>query len=160
MISLAGESGGDVGREGKEKSKEEEEEEEEGGDVEESPLRAWVLPLFALMPPQEQARVFRPPPPGHRLVVVATDVAETSITIPGIRYVVDCGRHKQKVTHSAQAPASASAVAQGQGQGKVAVRDTATALPQAPPSYEEANDASDVLGPVSGTAGAGAGIAK
>jgi ATP-dependent RNA helicase DHX37/DHR1 len=39
--------------------------------------------------------VFEPPPPGSRLVVVATNVAETSLTIPGIRYVVDCGRAKE-----------------------------------------------------------------
>lgn len=40
-------------------------------------------------------RVFEPPPPGCRLVVVSTNVAETSLTIPGIRYVVDCGRAKE-----------------------------------------------------------------
>lgn len=34
---------------------------------------------------------------GHRLIVVATNVAETSLTIPGIRYVVDAGRSKQKL---------------------------------------------------------------
>lgn len=35
--------------------------------------------------------------PDHRLIVIATNVAETSITIPGIRYVVDTGREKKKV---------------------------------------------------------------
>ncbi len=40
-------------------------------------------------------RVFQPPPPDSRLVIVATNVAETSLTIPGIRYVVDCGRAKE-----------------------------------------------------------------
>jgi hypothetical protein len=40
-------------------------------------------------------QVFKPPPPDARLVVVATNVAETSLTIPGIRYVIDCGRAKQ-----------------------------------------------------------------
>ena len=40
-------------------------------------------------------RVFQPPPSDSRLVVVATNVAETSLTIPGIRYVVDCGRAKE-----------------------------------------------------------------
>lgn len=44
-----------------------------------------VLPLYALLPRGQQLRVFSPPPPGHRLIVVATNVAETSITIPGIR---------------------------------------------------------------------------
>ena len=41
--------------------------------------------------------MFKPVPVGHRLVVVATNVAETSITIPGIKYVVDAGRAKERV---------------------------------------------------------------
>lgn len=41
-------------------------------------------------------QVFRAPPPGTRLCVVATNVAETSLTIPGIKYVVDCGRVKKR----------------------------------------------------------------
>ena len=45
----------------------------------------------------EQMKVFREPPAGLRLIVVATNVAETSLTIPGIRYVVDAGRAKQRV---------------------------------------------------------------
>jgi ATP-dependent RNA helicase DHX37/DHR1 len=44
-----------------------------------------VLPLYAMLPQAQQAAVFAPVPAGHRLVVVATNVAETSITIPGIR---------------------------------------------------------------------------
>ena len=56
-----------------------------------------VLPLYAQLPPSAQMRVFRPPPDGKRLIVYATNVAETSLTIPGIRYVVDCGRHKERV---------------------------------------------------------------
>lgn len=59
-----------------------------------------VVPLFSLLPPEKQMQVFQPPPSGARLVVVATNVAETSITIPGIRYVVDCGRAKE-VSHFA-----------------------------------------------------------
>jgi len=39
--------------------------------------------------------VFEAVPDGHRLCVVATNVAETSITIPGIKYVVDCGKSKE-----------------------------------------------------------------
>lgn len=46
---------------------------------------AYVLPLYAMLLPQEQHRVFEDPPDGHRLIVVATNVAETSLTIPGIR---------------------------------------------------------------------------
>jgi ATP-dependent RNA helicase DHX37/DHR1 len=41
--------------------------------------------------------VFEKVKEGCRLIVVATNVAETSITIPGIRYVVDSGRSKEKV---------------------------------------------------------------
>lgn len=43
-----------------------------------------------------QPQVFRPPPEGTRLCVVATNVAETSLTIPGIKYVVDCGKVKKR----------------------------------------------------------------
>lgn len=55
-----------------------------------------ILPLYALLKFDDQQRVFQEPPPGKRLCVVATNVAETSITIPGIRYVVDAGRVKNK----------------------------------------------------------------
>ncbi|KAK3262004.1 hypothetical protein CYMTET_29120 [Cymbomonas tetramitiformis] len=53
-----------------------------------------VLPLYAMLPPNKQRLVFEPVPEGTRLIVVATNVAETSLTIPGIRYVVDAGRAK------------------------------------------------------------------
>ncbi|XP_053727943.1 probable ATP-dependent RNA helicase DHX37 [Synchiropus splendidus] len=56
----------------------------------------YVLPLYSLLAPEQQAKVFQPPPPGARLCVVATNVAETSLTIPGIKYVVDCGRVKKR----------------------------------------------------------------
>ena len=41
-------------------------------------------------------KVFDEPPKGSRVCIVATNVAETSLTIPGIRYVVDCGRSKER----------------------------------------------------------------
>lgn len=56
-----------------------------------------VLPLYSLLDEKKQLRVWDPIPAGHRLVVVATNVAETSITIPNIKYVVDSGRAKEKV---------------------------------------------------------------
>ncbi|CCW68171.1 unnamed protein product [Phytomonas sp. Hart1] len=56
-----------------------------------------VLPLYALLDLKKQHEVFKAPPPGKRLCVVATNVAETSITIPNIKYVVDAGRAKTKV---------------------------------------------------------------
>ncbi|KAL2631648.1 hypothetical protein R1flu_016334 [Riccia fluitans] len=55
-----------------------------------------VLPLYAMLPAAAQLKVFGDMPKGKRFVVVATNVAETSITIPGVRYVVDCGRAKEK----------------------------------------------------------------
>lgn len=55
-----------------------------------------VLPLYSLLAPEEQAKVFQPPPEGARLCVLATNVAETSLTIPNIRYVVDSGLVKQR----------------------------------------------------------------
>uniref|UniRef100_A0A8C7VIQ9 RNA helicase n=1 Tax=Oncorhynchus mykiss TaxID=8022 RepID=A0A8C7VIQ9_ONCMY len=59
-------------------------------------LPLYVLPLYSLLAPEQQAKVFQPPPHGTRLCVVATNVAETSLTIPGIKYVVDCGRVKKR----------------------------------------------------------------
>ncbi|KIJ64431.1 hypothetical protein HYDPIDRAFT_28376 [Hydnomerulius pinastri MD-312] len=70
--------------------------EEAPGDIEDSDLPMHIVPLYSLLPSDKQMRVFEPPPPGHRLVVVSTNVAETSLTIPGIRYVVDCGRAKER----------------------------------------------------------------
>ncbi|KAJ7600578.1 P-loop containing nucleoside triphosphate hydrolase protein [Mycena floridula] len=55
-----------------------------------------IVPLYSMLPSEKQMLVFKPPPDGSRLVVVATNVAETSLTIPGIRYVVDCGRAKER----------------------------------------------------------------
>jgi ATP-dependent RNA helicase DHX37/DHR1 len=54
-----------------------------------------ILPLYSLLPTEKQMKVFENPPPGTRLVVVATNVAETSITIPNVKYVVDAGRAKE-----------------------------------------------------------------
>lgn len=57
----------------------------------------YCLELYALLPLEKQQLVFKKPPEGSRLCVVATNVAETSITIPNIRYVVDTGLEKRKV---------------------------------------------------------------
>jgi len=54
------------------------------------PADTEVLPLYARLSPAEQHRVFEPRQ-GRRRVVLATNVAETSLTVPGIRYVVDPG---------------------------------------------------------------------
>ncbi|KAB0791931.1 hypothetical protein PPYR_03731 [Photinus pyralis] len=57
----------------------------------------WVLPLFSQLPSGKQAQVFQPPPEGCRLCIVSTNVAETSLTIPNIKYVVDTGKTKVKL---------------------------------------------------------------
>lgn len=63
-----------------------------------------AVPLYSSLPPQQQQLIFEPAPgpkfqggPVGRKVVVATNIAETSITIDGIVYVVDPGFAKQKV---------------------------------------------------------------
>uniref|UniRef100_A0A8C7R4Q5 RNA helicase n=1 Tax=Oncorhynchus mykiss TaxID=8022 RepID=A0A8C7R4Q5_ONCMY len=55
-----------------------------------------VLPIYANLPSDMQAKIFSPTPPGSRKVVVATNIAETSLTIDGIIYVIDPGFCKQK----------------------------------------------------------------
>ncbi|WP_319432749.1 ATP-dependent RNA helicase HrpA [Mycobacterium sp. RTGN5] len=49
-----------------------------------------VLPLYARLPTAEQQKVFQPARTGRR-IILATNVAETSLTVPGVRYVVDPG---------------------------------------------------------------------
>ncbi|EFH53239.1 hypothetical protein ARALYDRAFT_904844 [Arabidopsis lyrata subsp. lyrata] len=56
----------------------------------------YVLPLYAMLSPAAQLRVFEDVEKEDRLVVVATNVAETSLTISGIKHVVDSGRVKVK----------------------------------------------------------------
>ena len=58
--------------------------------------RIRVLPLYSQLQTKNQLRVFEPPPENTRLIVLATNVAETSLTIPGIRYVFDTGRGKER----------------------------------------------------------------
>lgn len=65
-------------------------------DQEAAPLKMQILPLYSLLPTREQLRVFEPVAEGTRQIVIATNVAETSLTIPGTRYVFDCGRSKER----------------------------------------------------------------
>ena len=53
-----------------------------------------VLPLFARLTAQEQERIFKTS--GRRRIVLSTNVAETSLTVPGIRYVIDSGQARVK----------------------------------------------------------------
>lgn len=66
------------------------------GEVAGELMKIHVLPLYSQLPSKEQLKVFEPPPEGSRLIVLATNVAETSLTIPGIRYVFDSGRVKER----------------------------------------------------------------
>jgi ATP-dependent RNA helicase DHR2 len=55
-----------------------------------------VLPLFAALPQAAQQRVFAPAPPRTRKIVLSTNIAETSVTVSGVRHVIDCGKAKVK----------------------------------------------------------------
>ncbi|MEI6738386.1 MAG: helicase-related protein, partial [Pseudomonadota bacterium] len=55
------------------------------------PLQTEVLPLFARLSNAEQDRIFAMASSNRRRIVLATNVAETSLTVPGIRYVIDTG---------------------------------------------------------------------
>ena len=54
-----------------------------------------ILPVYSALPNEMQSKIFEPAPPGGRKVVIATNIAETSVTIDGIYYVIDPGFVKQ-----------------------------------------------------------------
>ena len=88
--------------------------------------RVDILPLYARLPAEQQERVFKSG--GKRRIVLATNVAETSITVPGIRYVVDTGlarvkrySYRNKVEQLLIEPISQAAANQRSGRcGRVA----------------------------------------
>jgi ATP-dependent helicase HrpA len=91
------------------------------------PAGTEILPLFARLSAEEQDRVFSPSGSGRR-IVLATNVAETSLTVPGIRYVVDTGlarvkrySYRNKVEQLQVEPISQAAANQRAGRcGRVA----------------------------------------
>ncbi|RIA90734.1 P-loop containing nucleoside triphosphate hydrolase protein [Glomus cerebriforme] len=66
-----------------------------------------ICPIYANLPPDMQGKIFEPTPPGARKVILATNIAETSITIDGISFVIDPGFVKQNF-YSAKTRASAT----------------------------------------------------
>ena len=90
------------------------------------PAHTEILPLFARLSPAEQERIFKRS--NARRIVLATNVAETSLTVPGIRYVVDTGlarvkrySYRQKVEQLQIEPIAKAAANQRAGRcGRVA----------------------------------------
>ena len=93
------------------------------------PSRCFAAPLYASLPIERQRAAFdvaqlcESPSLNARAIVVATNVAETSVTVPGVRYVIDCGREKVR-TRSSAAPGASS-------RGARAVLDESLASPSA-----------------------------
>ncbi|MCJ1411582.1 DEAH-box RNA helicase prp16 [Ptychographa xylographoides] len=61
------------------------------------PPKLSILPIYSQMPADLQAKIFEKAAPGVRKVIMATNIAETSLTVDGIMYVVDAGFSKLKV---------------------------------------------------------------
>lgn len=61
------------------------------------PPKLSILPIYSQMPADLQAKIFDRAAPGVRKCIVATNIAETSLTVDGIKYVVDAGYAKMKV---------------------------------------------------------------
>lgn len=55
-----------------------------------------ICPLYSALPPSKQMQAFESCPPGCRKVILSTNIAETSVTISGIRYVIDTGVVKER----------------------------------------------------------------
>jgi len=62
-----------------------------------------VCQLYAALSAEAQLAAFEPPPPATRKVILATNIAETSVTISGVRVVVDCGKLKVRARQEAMA---------------------------------------------------------
>jgi ATP-dependent helicase HrpB len=103
------------------------------------PGGARVLPLHGQLPPEAQDEAVAPSPPGARKVVLATSIAETSLTIEGVRVVVDAGlarvprfSPRSGMTHLDTVRASRAAAEQRRGRaGRVAPGDCYRLWPEA-----------------------------
>lgn len=58
-----------------------------------------IFPLYAALSSEEQLLAFQPSIPGIRKIILATNIAETSVTISGIKYVIDPGKVKTRCMH-------------------------------------------------------------
>jgi HrpA-like RNA helicase len=67
--------------------------------VESSTLCYRIYPLYAALSSEEQLSAFQPSVPGIRKIILATNIAETSVTISGIKYVIDPGKVKTRCMH-------------------------------------------------------------
>lgn len=56
-----------------------------------------ILPMYSALPPEKQAEVFKEAPEGARKCIVATNIAETSLTVDGVKFVIDSGYSRLKV---------------------------------------------------------------
>ncbi|XP_047050747.1 pre-mRNA-splicing factor ATP-dependent RNA helicase DEAH10-like [Lolium rigidum] len=58
--------------------------------------KIWITPIYSSLPSEQQMNAFKPAQAGTRKIVLATNIAETSVTIPGIKYVIDPGMVKAR----------------------------------------------------------------
>lgn len=56
-----------------------------------------ILPMYSALPPEKQAEVFKEAPKDGRKCIVATNIAETSLTVDGVKFVIDSGYSRLKV---------------------------------------------------------------
>ena len=78
----------------------------------------FVAPLYAALSADAQAAAFAAPPPQTRKVVLATNVAETSVTVPGVRFVIDSGLVKLRSFDAARGADSLAVVPVSKAQAK------------------------------------------